>query len=95
MRILDAVVLVLMLLLAWSFYRAHKDPNSEINIFDLIMADGRISKMAVAFITTLGVTSWIMVRLTTENKLTEGYFTAYGMMWVAPMIARLFSPPKV
>lgn len=93
MRATDAVTLILALMVVWSFYRAHKDPGNEINIFDLIMDQGRISKMAFAFITTLGVTSWIMIRLTVEGKLSEGYFTGYGLMWVAPLVAKLFSAP--
>lgn len=91
MRLTDAGILFVALLLVWSLYRAHRDVASSFNVLDLFMDRGRVSKMAFAFMTTLGVTSWIMVRLTTEGKLTEGYFAGYGVMWVAPLVAKLFS----
>lgn len=92
MRATDAGMLIIVLMLAWSFYRAHKDPAHQFNVFDLLLDSGKVSKMAFAFLVTLAVTSWIMIRLTVSGKLTEGYFTAYGLMWVAPLVAKLFSP---
>ena len=89
----DAVIMIIALLLCWSVYRAHKDPAYRLDLFDLLMDGGRLSKTAFAFIATLGITSWIMVRLTLDGKLTEGYFTGYGLMWVAPLVAKLFSSP--
>jgi uncharacterized membrane protein len=91
MRAADAALLIVTLMLAWSFYRAHKNPMLQLDLFDLVMSDGRVSRIAVAFMVTLCVTSWIMVRLTLDGKLTEGYFTGYGVMWIAPIVAKLFS----
>lgn len=95
MRFADALLGLGLLLVVWSFYRAQKDPGNVFNLFDLLMEQGRISKVSVAFITTLCVTSWIMLRLALDGKLTEGYFTGYGLMWVAPLVAKLFNytPP--
>lgn len=92
MRSADASLLIISLVVAWSFYRAHRDPNFAFNALDLIMENGRVSRLACAFMATLMVTSWIMVRLTIDGKMTEGYVTSYGLMWVAPIIAKLFSP---
>jgi hypothetical protein len=92
LNIADVVLGTIVLLLAWSFYSAQKDVTNVFNLFDLIMENGRVSKVAVAFMATLGVTSWIMVRLAIDGKLTEGYFTGYGLMWVAPIIAKMFNP---
>lgn len=93
MRLTDAAMLLIALALVWSFYRAHQDPTTTFNIFDLLMDNGRISKMAFAFMVTLGLTTWIMVRLMVAGKMTEGYFTSYGAMWVLPLVAKLFSAP--
>jgi hypothetical protein len=95
MRYSDAFLLIFVLILLWSFYKAQKDPATAFNLFDLMMDHGKVSKLALAFLTTLGLTSWIMVRLTTDGKLTEGYFMAYGGMWVAPIVAKMFSAPPV
>lgn len=72
-----------------SFWRAHRDPRFHFNAFDLIMENGRVSKIAVAFMGVLMVTTWIMVDLQVNGKLTEGYFTIYGTMWVSPLIAKV------
>ena len=93
MRVADAVMSVIGLILLWSFYRAQKNPQFAFDLFDLLMEGGRLSKTAVAFMATLSVTSWIMVRLTLDGKLTEGYFTGYAVAWIAPLVAKLFSPP--
>ena len=96
MIISDAAFAVLVLLIAWSFYRAQKDSNfAAFNAFDLIMENGRLSRLACIFIASFGVSSWVIIRLTLDGKMTEGLFTAYCLAWVAPIIAKLFSPPQV
>ncbi|MFA7269940.1 MAG: hypothetical protein WC073_11395 [Sterolibacterium sp.] len=92
MRTADAVLLLLGLVLAWSFYRAHLDKTSVINLFDLVMDGGRLSKMSCVFMGAFAALTWIMIRLTLDGKMTEGFFTAYGAIWVAPLVAKLFSP---
>lgn len=78
-----------------SFYRLHKDSSSDFNLFDLLMEGGRVSRIAVAFMVTLIVTSWIMLKLAIDGKMTEGYLVSYGAMWVAPIIARMFATNTV
>lgn len=98
MQFIDIITPISALILFWVVYRAHKNPNYQLDLFDLIIdsSTGKISRIAVAFMVTLGVTSWVLVRLAIENKLTEGYFGAYGLMWVAPVITKLFNiPPPI
>jgi hypothetical protein len=95
MRAADASLLIIALCIAWSLYRAHRNNAGQFanfNLLDLIMDNGRISRMACVFLACFGVLSWIMVRLTIENKMTEGYFMGYAGACFAPIIARLFSP---
>lgn len=82
-----------------SFWRAHHSQTFEFNAFDLLMENGKVSKIAVAFMGVLAVTTWIMVDLQVTGKMTEGYLTTYGAMWVTPLIARVVfnkqeSPPE-
>ena len=93
MRATDAAMVVFALALIWSFYRAQRNPGFAFDLFDLVMENGRLSKTSIAFVSTLLVTSWIMIRLTLDGKLTEGYFTGYAVAWIAPLVAKLFSPP--
>lgn len=90
MRPADAALLIVALMIAWSIYRAHRSSDIQFNIFDPLMDGGRVSRIGCAFMATLVVTSWIMVRLTLDGKMTEGYMAAYCAAWVAPIIARMF-----
>lgn len=74
------------LLLVW---RAHRDSLSQFNALDLIMENGRVSKIAFTFMVAFAVTTWALAYLAVTGKLTEGYFTAYGVMWVGPLTAKL------
>lgn len=86
MAVLLAAIVVL---ITWSFYRLHRDPNTDFNVLDLLMENGRVSKISCAFLAAFGITSWIMVKLTLDGKMTEGYLGLYGSMWVGPLIARV------
>lgn len=91
MRAEDAAPLIVALVIAWSFYRAHRDPNFRFDLFDLLMENGRVSRLACVFLGSFLVSSWVIVRLTIDGKMNEGMFIAYGTVWVAPIIAKLFS----
>ena len=94
--ITDASISVLLLLVTWPFYRAQRDPAVSFNLFDLIMENGRVSRIGFAFMVALVVTSWVLVIVARSGKQNiEIMFAAYGAMWVAPIVAKLFSPPVV
>lgn len=87
--IMLAVLAVAVLLAMLSFWRAHRNALLQFNAFDLLMENGKVSKIAVAFMLVLLVTTWVIVLLTVRDKLTEGYFLAYGGMWVAPLVTKV------
>ena len=72
-----------------SFWRAHRKPGFDFNAFDLIMENGKVSKIAFTFMAAFAVTSWILIDLQMKGKMTEGYLTTYGAMWVAALVARV------
>lgn len=80
--------------MARCLYRLHRDKLNVPN-FDLtglvmeIGPDGktRISKIGFAWMVTLFMTTWVVIRLTLRGQLTEGYFQAYLAAWVAPLVA--------
>lgn len=74
-----------------SFYRYQKNRENTFNILDLLMENGRVSRLAAAFMMTLVVTSWVMIKLTVDGKMTEGYLMAFGGMWIAPIISKMFA----
>ena len=76
-------------ILAYSLWRIQRDPNVQFNLFDLLMENGRVSKIACTFMASFALSAWIMVKLTLDGKMSEGYIGIFGSMWVAPLIARV------
>jgi len=80
---------VLALLVGWFLYRAHRDPATSFDLKDLLMENGRVSKIAVAFMVTLGTSSWYVVHEALEKQLTDTGFGLYLATWVAPIVAHI------
>lgn len=72
-----------------TFWRAHRTPGFDFNCFDLVMENGKVSKIAFAFMLVLAVTTWVIVDQQIQGKLTEGMFGLYGGMWVLPLVAKV------
>ncbi len=74
---------------AVTFWNAHRRTDVQFNALDLVMENGRVSRIAVAFMLVLGVTTWVIVDLQIKGALTEAYFLAYSGAWIAPLVARV------
>jgi hypothetical protein len=92
---LYGILALFVVLIAFSIYRLQHNPDNQFDLLDILMENGRVSRTAVAFSTTLLITSWIMVKLAIDQKMTEGFLIAYGGMWVAPILARMFATSPV
>jgi hypothetical protein len=79
----------IILIIAFFLYRAHRDPDNPFDLFDLLKINGRVSKIAVAFLTTLFTSSWYVVHEALEKQLTDTGFAAYLAAWVAPILAAI------
>ncbi len=75
--------------ITFTLWQAHRRPDIQFNALDLLMENGRVSRISVAFMLVLVVTTWVIVDLQIHAKLTEGFFTAYGLMWVGPLVAKV------
>jgi len=90
----DASLLIFTLVICWSLYRAHIKPDNSFNLFDLIMENGRVSRIGFGFIIALFVTSWVLIRVARDgHNGLDLLFAAYCTAWVAPIVAKLFSAP--
>lgn len=89
------ILALILLVILWSLYRFHKGPK-QFDLTDLLMENGRVSKIAVAFMLTLVVTTWMMAYMTLTKSITEGYFSIYVAAWIAPIVARIIkgTPPS-
>lgn len=72
-----------------SVWRAHRTPNFAFNAFDLITHDGRVDKIAVSYMLVLILSSWIMMDLQVNGKMTEGYFGIYIGAWIVPLVSKV------
>jgi len=77
------------LVIAFSFWQQHKNGNSSFNAFDLIMNKGKVDKIALSYMLVLALSSWIMIDLQVNGKMTEGYFGIYIGAWIAPLVSKV------
>lgn len=91
LKVIMALLFALAVLLIWRAL-AHRSTLaiSNIDLDDLLLGeDGRLSKAAAVMMGAFGVTTWIMVYMTLQGKMTEGYFAAYMAAWVGPTVTKL------
>lgn len=91
---IDWMLLILscaMVVLAISFWRAHKNHAVMFNALDLIMDNGKVSRTAFAFMVVLGVSIWVLVDLEIKGKMTEMYYGSFIAAWVTPVVAKIFA----
>jgi len=93
-RASDAALLIIALVVAWSLYRAQRDETIQFNLLDLLVENGRVSKLACVFMGSFFVTSWVIIRVALDGKMTETLFAAYAAAWIIPVTAKLFSGPS-
>lgn len=89
---IDWMVVVLGLfaaLIGLSLWRAHRNADYTFDLMDLIMENGRVSKIAVAFMMVLGVSTWVVINQEINAKLTEGTFGLWLTAWVTPLVAKV------
>lgn len=86
---MSAALLAILLLIALSLYQAHKNPDIKLNLLDLFMEGDRLSKVAFVFMISFSFSIWFMIDLALKDKMTEGYFIAFGGLWVSPFVARV------
>ncbi len=86
MHLILATGFVVMLL---TFWRAHTRAGISFNAFDLVLENGRVSKIALAFMLVLGVSTWVIVDQQITGKLTEGMFGLWLTAWVIPLVAKV------
>lgn len=80
---------IVMAVIAFSFWRKHRNTTDDFSLFDLVMENGKASKQAFCLMVSFGVMTWVMIDLEIKGKMTEMYMAGYGAIWVAPLIARV------
>lgn len=93
-HIMFAIFAVGVLAILWSLERKSKSHTSHFNFDDLLTEDGKTSKAACVMFGSFAVTTWVLVYLTINAKLTELIFGAYLTAWVAPVVTKIIAARK-
>lgn len=89
-HLMFAILAIAVLLILWTLERRSKSNESKFHFDDLLLDEnGKTSKAACVMFGSFGVTTWCIVYLAANDKLTEGYFGAYLTAWVAPIVANI------
>lgn len=91
-----AILAIVALLVIWGLIRRSRKVESKIDLDDLVLGDdGKLSKAATVMLGAFGLTTWLMVYLALNGKMTEGYLAIYVGAWIAPTVTKLFkgTPP--
>ena len=77
------------LLIILTFWRAHRNAMLQFNAFDLVMENGRVSKIAFSYMLVLLVSTWVIVLMAWRDKLTDAMFGLWLAAWVGPLVAKI------
>lgn len=70
-------------------YLNHRDPNSKLDLLDLIMSDGRLDLVKTMGTGGFLILCYVIVALLEHDRLTEGYLTIFVGTCVAPLIVEI------
>jgi hypothetical protein len=91
-KILAALALLLALLLVWRALRNRElSSASKLNLDDLLLdpLTGKISKAAAVLMGSFALSSWVIVYVTLEGKLTDVLFAAYMAVFATPAVVKI------
>lgn len=91
----EIVGLLVLLGLVISIIKLHRNPNNDFNILDIIMENGKVSRIAFVFIGSWLALTFVFVGLYFQSKMSDAMYMAYGTVCFAPIIAKMFSAPLV
>lgn len=89
------ILAVLFLAIAFTLMRKSRDLHSRIDLEDLLIGDdGKLSKAAAVMMGAFAMTTWLMIYLTLNGKMTEGYLSIYVGAWIVPTVVKLIKGPE-
>lgn len=75
----------------FSIKKLHTAENS-FDLSDLLMENGKASRISVIIMTTFAVTTWAFIYDVTKRKgIDVAILGAYGGMWIVPLVAKFFA----
>ena len=85
-----AILVVVVASIIFVLVKRDRSIASAINLEDLLLGDdGKLSKAAAVMMGAFAMTTWLMVYLALNAKMTEGYLAIYVGAWIAPTVTKL------
>ena len=80
--------------LAFILWRWHKNPTNPVDLTDLLMENGRLSRLGVTWMGSFLVMTFGFVYLILKGTITDTYAALYSATWAAPIVAKLWTPKE-
>jgi len=84
-----AILACVTLLILWTLERRNKSAASAFSFDDLLTENGKTSKAACVMMGAFAFSTWCMVYLVVNDKMTEAYFGLYLGVWATPAVAKI------
>ena len=91
-----AALLVIVTLWVW-----HRSKESDVDLSDLLMENGRLSRLAFTWLGSFMVMSFGFIYAVLLGKLSDIYAALYAATWAVPIVTKMFAikqsttePPK-
>lgn len=93
--LVESIGVILILIVVMTVYQAHKDKDNHFSFLDLLMENGKASKIACMTMGTWAALMFVFIGMYFDGKMTEGLVLAVGGLCFTPLVARMFSsaPP--
>ena len=90
----EILFLLVLLFLCYLLYQWQKDNTDfkDFNLTDLLMENGKLSKMAVTWMGSFTVMSFGFIHMVVNEKLTDTYAGLYAATWAVPILTKMFAP---
>ena len=100
---LDALGLTLIgaliLMIGYSLWKVQRDPTINFNLLDMLIENGRVSKVSAMVLAAFTATTWAFIFQVLKHGLDAGILVTYGGLWVSPLLVRILggtapNPPE-
>lgn len=85
-NVLGFLLFFLMLLILLALIKVHVDPNSKIDLEDIVLTDDKLDEKKLARFGAWIVSTWGFIYLIVKSELSEWYFIGYIGVWVTNAI---------
>ncbi len=69
----------------------NRDPENALDLKDLLMENGKLSRLAVTWVGSFMVMSFGFVHMMIHGTITDTYAGLYAGTWAIPIVTKLFA----